>query len=439
MGRLKRPDQRKQPDRPGNHGSREIALGIWMALLLLGCGGSDNSASVRDDAARDATEAAPRDSASSAASTTDTDSAAVPDSLAATEEKTAEDKRGFLKRLFNREKEETKEEEPVPVELAEVRLCDLPSYLSATATLDPEKRAEILAKIDGEILRIETEEGDYVSTGQVLAILDGAVQRVALEECEARLHALDLDLQRIRALDEEQLASKKDLQDSRSAFDQAAAQRKSAQLMLDYTRIVAPFSGQITERFVDPGQTVAPGTPLFAIVDSDPLLARIYLPEKEAVKIVPGQGVVISPDTDPTLQARGEVLRIAPVVDSRTGTVKVTCRVSQRAVALRPGSFVRVKVETDVQQDVVVIPKRALVSEGADTYVFKAVADSVVKVGIVIGHSNRILVEVTEGLVVDERVVTVGHGALKTGCKIREIKRQPVPVADADSGRDAEG
>jgi len=50
MGRLKRPDQRKQPDRPGKHGSREIALGIWIALLLLGCGGSDNAASVRDDA-----------------------------------------------------------------------------------------------------------------------------------------------------------------------------------------------------------------------------------------------------------------------------------------------------------------------------------------------------------------------------------------------------
>ena len=66
------------------------------------------------------------------------------------------------------------------------------------------------------------------------------------------------------------------------------------------------------------------------------------------------------------LELAGEILRVAPVVDTRTGTVKVTCRVGGASEFLRPGSFVRVKVQTDLHQQVLVIPKRALVPEGGD-------------------------------------------------------------------------
>ncbi|MBD3235437.1 MAG: efflux RND transporter periplasmic adaptor subunit [Candidatus Eisenbacteria bacterium] len=408
-------------------------------LLLGGCNRGGESSPDRAQADAPAAAAAAADSAQATAAgaqggSTAADSAGVSDEHLAAAETEQED-RGFFARLFHRGEEEEQEEEAVPVELAEVVVADLPNYLLSTATLEPEKQAEILAKVPGEIERIQTEEGERVPAGAVLAILDGAVPRVALEEAEARLDALRLDLERVAALHEQNLASDKDLQDARSAFAQGEAQRKAAALEVEYTRITAPFTGQIAERRVDPGQTVAVGTALFSIVDAEPLLARIHLPEREAVRITPGQPVVITPDTAPDRALRGEVLRVAPIVDARTGTVKVTCSVRETADLLRPGSFVRVKVETDVQEDVVCIPKRALVPEGEDNYVFKAAADSVVKTSIVTGHHNHTLVEVLEGLSPGEQVVTVGHGALKHGSKIRPITPEPLgDVAKADSG-----
>jgi RND family efflux transporter MFP subunit len=192
--------------------------------------------------------------------------------------------------------------------------------------------------------------------------------------------------------------SDQEFNDVRHLYEQAEAQRKLAQLNLDRTRIHAPFSGRVAERFVDLGQHVAVGSALFSLVDPDPLLARIYLPEREASRIAPGQGVVVTMDARPDLDLQGEVLRIAPIVDRRTGTVKVTCQLRGLGERLRPGSFVRVRVQTDLHPDVLVVPKRALVPEGGETYVFKVVADSVIKESVRTGYSDDRYVEILGGL-----------------------------------------
>ena len=404
-----------------------LALALLIATGLAACHRTQERDEARADSGGTPAAGAVADSLSAAASG---DSAAAD----TTAKKEAPGKGGLLGGLFSRKKEEPKKEEPVPVELAEVSRQDLPYYLTGTATLEPENQAEILAKIQGEIRQILVEEGARVSEGQLLAVLDGAAQEVAVEEADAGLRALELDLERVRSLHVDQLASDKDLHNAESNFEQAAARKKAATLQLDYTQIRSPFAGQITERFVDRGQTVSPGTRLFSVVDADPLLARIYLPEKEAARIRTGQTVLISPDTHPSLQVPGEVLRVAPMVDPRTGTVKVTCHLSGATEDLRPGSFVRTQIATETHRGVLSIPKRAVLHEGAETYVFRAVADSVVKVLVTLGTGNHRLVEVSEGLQAGDRIIVVGQGALKPGSKFREIARDSTSGAEADSG-----
>lgn len=328
----------------------------------------------------------------------------------------------------NKDKEKVKEE-PVPVELAAVSVRDLPTYLSSTATLEPENKAEILSKTSGAVLALAVEEGDWVKQGQLLARIESDAQAVQLEESAARARKLSSDLERVRALHEQQLASDKDFSDAQSAWEQAEAARKTAALNLDYTRITAPFAGQVARRSIDRGQNVTIGTPLFTLVDPDPLLAAIYLPEREVRRLAPEQEVLISPDTDPDRDVRGMVLRIAPIVDERTGTIKVTCRVStvSSGQALRPGSFVRVKLPTAVHAGAKVLPKRAVVLEGGENYVWKAVADSVTKVSVLTGAVEGGWIEIVSGLERDDRVVTVGQGGLRSGSKLRVL------AAGADS------
>jgi len=314
---------------------------------------------------------------------------------------------------------------------------DVPSYLGATASLEPEKRVTVQSEAMGQIRELRVEEGDFIVAGQVMATLDGEAETLALEEAALRAAARERELRRGEALHAEQGISKKELQDLRFRFDEAEAQRRSAEHRLERTRIIAPFSGRVSERLVDPGQHLGVGIPLFELVDSDPLLARIYLPEKQAVRIALGQSVVIVPDTRPDLELGGEVMRIAPVVDTRTGTVKVTCRIAGEGGLLRPGSFVRVKVQTDLHESVLVVPKRALVPEGGETYVFKAMADSVIKVAVATGYGNGSEVEIVEGLDEGDRIVVVGTGSLKNGSKFKDLGAEG--AADADTADLASG
>ncbi len=358
-------------------------------------------------------------------------SSAAPDSAAG-----AQKSGGFLARFRKDDKDEKKEELRVPVELALVGRDTVASTLGATASLEPEKLVDVQCKAAGQIKSLPAEEGDWVESGELLALLDGEAESVALEEAALRAEAAQREFARGEALHAEQGISNKELQDLRFRWEEADAQRKAAALRLAYTRILAPFSGRVTERLVAPGQHVVAGTTLFRLVDSDPLLACVYLPEKLAARIAIGQAVRILPDSAPERELPGEVLRIAPIVDTRTGTVKVTCRVSSGDELLRPGSFVRVQVETDLHEDVLVIPKRALVPEGGETYVFKAVADSVIKVSITTGYADAGRVEVLSGLVEGDRVVSVGTGSLKSGSKIEDLVGKAGAAADSAQARD---
>jgi membrane fusion protein (multidrug efflux system) len=172
---------------------------------------------------------------------------------------------------------------------------------------------------------------------------------------------------------------------------------------------------------VNAGQNVAIGTHLVSIADLDPLLARVHMPEKEVERIRINQEVRIVPDARPTDAYAGRVSLIAPAVDLRTGTVKVTVALEGKPDRLRPGAFVRAQITTDTHAGALVIPKRALVSEGGETFVFRAVADSVVRVRIETGYSDDHMAEVIVGLGDGDRVVTVGQGAIRHGTKVREL------------------
>jgi membrane fusion protein (multidrug efflux system) len=433
--RSERPMGSARPERPepldtGRLLRLVILLGILSLPLAL-------AACQNGDAREEGQSGGPADSLATA--TAAADSLAPPDSSAVSGQ--GGQKKSWKDRLFGGgHDEKEKKDLPVPVEMADAALRDMPAFLTSTATLEPEKQADMLAKIAGEVRGIYVEEGDWVQKDQLLAELDGAAQRVALEEVAAEARGLELNLDRIRALHEQDLASDKDLNNAEAEFAQAQARQKAMELDLSYTRITAPFAGQISHRSIDPGQTVSVGAPLFTILDADPLLARIYLPEREVARLEPGQEVLIHPDTADSVDLEGSVLRIAPIVDSRTGTVKVTCQVEGHADVLRPGSFVRVQVQTGLHESVLAIPKRALVPEGGETMVFKAEADSVIKVRVETGYTDDRFVEVVDGLEEGDRIVTVGQGALKVGAKFRDLSAEAASASPgaADSTARAE-
>jgi len=187
----------------------------------------------------------------------------------------------------------------------------------------------------------------------------------------------------------------------------------------------SPFDGVVTQRFIGLGQPVAPGAPLFRVADFNPLLVRVFMPERVVQKISVDQRVRIEADAKPDIEYSGRVARIAPVVDRRTGTIKVTLELDKNDEGtLMPGSFVRVFIETDRHAEALVVPGRAVVEEGGESFVYRAESDSVRRVRVEAGYVHGDLTEILTGLEEGERVVTAGQGSLKDGTKVRIINAE---------------
>jgi len=311
-----------------------------------------------------------------------------------------------------------KEPDPVPVEIALVSPRQISSYYYTTATLEPERKVDVLAKITGEITKINVEEGDVVKQGDVLCELEDRGLKIALDEARINQEQQEREYERLQSMHEGQLISDKEYSDAKYQYELSKNKFAAASVRFEYTKIRAPFGGVVTKRHIELGQNLNVASQVFELVDADPLLIRMYLPENEMADIRVGQKVSVEPDSDPGRSFFGEVVRIAPEVDDRTGTVKVTAET--RGIAI-PGSFARIKIITDTRQGILTIPRRGLVSDAGDLYVFVTESDSVRKMPVQVGYQDEDHAEVLHGIDEGDSVVVVGVGGLRTGTKIKVL------------------
>ena len=288
-------------------------------------------------------------------------------------------------------------------------------------------------------MKLAVEEGDVVTKGQLLVELDGGEQKILLEERKADLITLKHELDRQQALFDKNLGSESELLGTKARFEAAEARRRAAELSVGFTQVRAPFAGVVTLRSVDLGEHVSTGTELFQLADATPLLGSIFMPERQVNRVAVGQAVEVRSDAAPERTFMGHIQRVAPVVDSRTGTVKVTVELDgEENAPLVPGSFVRVLVETDRHENALTIPERALVLQGGETFAYRLDDEFVAhRVRIETGYSFDDAVEVLSGLEAGDRIVTAGQGALKDESEVRIIGEPDPREAEDDDTDDA--
>jgi membrane fusion protein (multidrug efflux system) len=316
------------------------------------------------------------------------------------------------------DKEEKKGPDPVPVEVAVASPRQISSYYYTTASLEPERQVDLLAKVAGQVTRINVEEGDVVKAGALLCEIDEGELRVTLDEARINMEQQESEYKRLTTMYDEKIVSDKEYADAKYQYDLAKTQYEAAKVRYEHTKVRAPFGGVVMKRHVDLGENLNIGSPAFEIADCEPLLVRLYLPEDEVKDIRLGQLVNILPDNQPGLTLEGRVIRIAPEVDQRTGTVKVTAETRGDAM---PGSFARIKVVTDTRHSSLTIPRRGLVSDVGELFVFLAEADSVRKAKVQVGFQDEQFAEVLDGVAAGDSVVVVGVGGLRTGTKIKVL------------------
>lgn len=316
-------------------------------------------------------------------------------------------------------------DEPVPVELATVETGEVSSYITATTNLVAEGEVMVLAEVEGRVERVTVDEGASVSKGQILANLNRKDAEIALEKARVKEANAETVYQRGRELSKDELISAEDLDERRLSFELARQEREEAEWRLAKTEIRAAISGRVSSREIQTGQHVRPGDALFQITDFDPLLARIYLPERDVLQLSAGRPVTLSLDAAPEVRFDGRIRQIAPVVDPATGTVKVTLEVRKAPHQVRPGSFVTARVVRERRPGVVLVPKDAVLRELQQSYVFVAAAEgetlSAVKRPVTLGLEEDGRVQALSGVEPGERLVVAGQGSLSDGDAIRTL------------------
>jgi membrane fusion protein (multidrug efflux system) len=303
------------------------------------------------------------------------------------------------------------------------------TYYSATASLDPDKQADILARTSGVVERLLAEEGDRVSAGQVLLHLEDDEYRHRVTLAQVDLEQQRLRYERAEKMLAQGLTSTEAYETARRDLRSAEAALELAELELSYTHVRAPFAGRVVRRMVDPGQNVSNGTPLFTLVDMSRLLARVFVPAKEFRSIRPDQPVqlVVTSTGD---RLTGRIDLVNPMVDPESGTIKVTVAVRDYPPSTRPGDFVEVSIVTDRHEGALLVPRNAVVSERGQRTVFVAEDGSARQQAVEIGFEDDQHTEIVAGVEEGEMVVVQGQRALRDGQPITILDRMDL---DADS------
>ena len=331
----------------------------------------------------------------------------------------------------------------VPVNAQQVRLDRFAVQLKALGTVTPWNAVSVTSQVSGELDKVLFDEGQFVEQGTVLAHIDprnfqAALLQAegALQETRAQLASAELDLKRYQDLYKEDSVARQTLEQQQAIVAQykgtlkvREAQRDTARLDLERTRITAPISGRLGLRAVDAGNYVsAASTELVTITQDDPIAVSFTIPEHELQAVLQAyrqeQPLKVQAwNRDETeLLAEGVLASIDNQVDVTTGSVRLKARFENPQQALFPNQFVNVHLQVAVHEQALLLPADAIQFGANGRFVWQIKDDdSVVIQPIEIITSDGTSSMLRSGLAVGDWVVVEGVDRLRSGSKIERV------------------
>ncbi|MDH4561774.1 MdtA/MuxA family multidrug efflux RND transporter periplasmic adaptor subunit [Pseudomonas sp. BN411] len=359
---------------------------------------------------------------------------------------------------------------PVPVRVATITQGDFPVYLKALGTVTALNTVNVRGRVDGELVKLQFEEGQQVKAGDLLAVIDPRPYQVALQQAEgtlaqnrAQLKNAEIDLARYKGLYAEDSIAKQTLDTQEALVAQYRGTIKTneaavaeAKLNLDFTQVRAPIAGRLGLRQVDLGNLVSSGdtTPLVVITQTRPISVAFTLPEGQLPEVVSrfraGQPLAVEAwdRNDKRLQAEGVLQSLDNQIDTTTGTLKLKARFANDDEMLFPNQFVNIRLRAEMLPQAVLIPSAAVQFGSQGTFAYVMDGEKKVKVRkLETGPDDGERTVVKSGLQPGERVVLEGTDRLRDGSDVEvvhdadEIPSQPTEQLQGakPEGQDAKG
>jgi RND family efflux transporter MFP subunit len=333
--------------------------------------------------------------------------------------------------------------------------------VTAEATLYPLEQSAIVPKMTAPVKKFYVEKGSRVHAGQLLAELENSdllaqkqENEGAYTQAEAGYEQAVQKAQQDRTLAKETLdaaqklynarqdlykqgaVSAKDVDDAnvaliqaRNAYDlaqrqldlkvaegqlaQAKAKTTEVEVGINYSRIVSPIDGVVTDRPVYPGEMAANSGPIVTVMNLSQIVARAHVDQQQASQLKVGDSATISVPGQPGA-LKGRVSLVSPALDPNSTTVEVWVQAPNPGERLKPGTDVQVQIVAQAVPHAIVIPAEALLTspDGGTSVIILDTDNKPHKKKVKVGIRDVGEVQVTDGLQGGERVVTVGAFAL---------------------------
>lgn len=293
----------------------------------------------------------------------------------------------------------------------------LARWLPVSGTLEPVHLAVVKSKVSGDVREITVREGDKVQAGQVVARFDKAdldakvAERVgALESARAQLALAE----KTRAMNNKLLSAKfisqnaydsseSGLSVAQGSLKSAEAQVKLAQISLRDAVVVAPLSGTVAKRHVQPGEKVAFDAPLITIVDLTDLEMQALVPASDVPELRVGMPVELRVDGFGERAFPGKIDRINPSTEAGTRAIMVYVTLRNPETTLRGGMYANGRVALSASTPVATLPANAVRTEAGQTYVWVIEGGKLAKRLVTVGRRDD-----TAGIVELKTVLPAG-------------------------------
>jgi membrane fusion protein, multidrug efflux system len=340
------------------------------------------------------------------------------------------------------------------VAVAKVQQQNVPVYLVGLGSVTAFYTANLKSRVDGQIMRVNFEEGQTVKQGDLLIVIDPRPFQVQLEQMqaqlfkdEATLRDAKLNLERFTTLIPSGSIAQQQVDTQKSLVDQLdgqvrtdQAQIDNAKLQLVYCNITAPFTGRVGLRQVDPGNIVhaADTNPMLILTQLQPIGVIFTLPEDQLPTVSQHMKkstleVEAYSRDDQIKLATGKLMTIDNQIDQTTGTAKLKAVFDNKDNQLWPNQFVNANLLLETRKNSTVVPTAAILRGPQGAFVYAVKSDNSVEARTVaISLTQGNITVIASGLNPGDTVVTDGQDKLQTGSKIE--RRNPSP-GNAPNGK----
>ncbi|MCA1779795.1 MAG: efflux RND transporter periplasmic adaptor subunit [Xanthomonadaceae bacterium] len=335
--------------------------------------------------------------------------------------------------------------QPAGIEWLPVERAPLVEKVRLDGVIEAVQESTVSAQTAGTIMELPFDVDDRVERALLIARLEDTEQRSRLrqaegnrEEAEASLIDARQQFERIEALYRRDVASRSDFDEARNRFDAARARFARAEAavveareQLDYTRVVAPYNGVVTERHVEIGEAVRPGQPLISGFSLDELRVIAGVPQRYIEYARDSARLTVSLDNGRVLPINR--VTIFPFADAESHSIRVRLYLNEPTDGISPGMLTRIELATN-ERPALWIPADSLLRRGElrAVYVRDRQGDPrlrQVRVGISDGDANDQRLEILSGLDPGEFVAARPGALFERNAKKSRKLTSPWPIS----------